>query len=72
MIKRAQKVPVLDRRYSVELEFIGQPTAVYVARFCGEFIGSDAGPSHAWQLVEDHAAKRLADINAELNGAVTQ
>ena len=39
-----------DRRYSVALEWCGQSTPRYVARFCGEWIGQSAFKASAMIL----------------------
>lgn len=43
-----------DKRYTVELEYTGAPTAQYVARFCGDFIGARASRDEAIALIGTH------------------
>jgi len=49
-----------DQRYTVTREFCGQPTARWVARFCGEWIGQDKYKSGALMLCIAHADDRQA------------
>jgi hypothetical protein len=48
-----------DNRYTVTLEHTGQPTAVYVARFCGDWLGSNARDAMAWLICAEHKALRV-------------
>lgn len=49
---------VRDTRYTVDIEFTGQPAAAYVARFCGEWVGQATTQPDAWQLAQAHDVAR--------------
>lgn len=49
----------LDARYSVTREYTGADVAQYVARFCGEWIGSAPTAEGASALTHEHARQRL-------------
>jgi hypothetical protein len=48
-----------DSRYTVTLEHTGRPTAVYVARFCGDWLGCNGRDSLAWLICAEHKALAL-------------
>ena len=58
------RVPTLDRRYSVALEWCGHPTRRYVARFCGDFLGQAERRADADALAMAHRRAFLASIEA--------
>lgn len=43
-----------DDRYSVDLEYCGEPYRKHVARFCGEWIGQASSSKEAWELAQEH------------------
>jgi hypothetical protein len=43
-----------DKRYTVRKEFCGASRMLYVARFCGEWLGSHAKRGEASKLCERH------------------
>ena len=47
-----------DNRYSIQQEFCGYPQAMWVARFCGEWIGCDVERIGAEQKALNHALNR--------------
>ncbi|MNC70437.1 hypothetical protein D3C81_2180130 [compost metagenome] len=51
-----------DARYSVTREFIGYPHPTYVARFCGEWIGTAETADEATALTVEHARQRHEDM----------
>ncbi len=44
----------IDHRYTVNLEWCGQPERQYVARFCREWIGQSTDLQEAWKLAQAH------------------
>lgn len=56
------RVPTLDRRYSVSLEWCGYERRRYVARFCGEWIGQAERRADADMLAIGHRKAFLASI----------
>jgi hypothetical protein len=52
-----------DTRYSIRKEYTGHATPQWVARFCGEWIGSSQFYSSALMFASGHNARR--------NGALT-
>lgn len=70
-----------DTRYTVRIEGTGTPEPrpaglkaghAWVARFCGEWIGSADYPEQAVKLVKDHAAARNAVLDGNLAYAETE
>lgn len=48
-----------DGRYTVTLEHTGQAQPVYVARFCGEFLGWAIRDAGAWLVCAEHKMQSL-------------
>lgn len=57
-MNRAARITAADKRYSVRQEFTGQPRPVYVARFCGNWIGWAPTKAEAQSLCVEHKAAR--------------
>jgi hypothetical protein len=51
-------------RYTITKEFVGAPTAHYVARFCGDFIGSHRFKCEAVEIMKTHANETRPKITA--------
>lgn len=51
-----------DKRYSVRLEFCGHEVALYVLRFCGEWVGAFNSIPAATLRAVGHKAARLGNI----------
>ena len=51
-----------DKRYEVNLEWCGQSTQKYIARFCGDFVGWYETETKAWCGAKFHNEKRLGLI----------
>jgi hypothetical protein len=47
-----------DKRYTIRPEFCGYPTARYVVRFCGTWVGQRASLRAATILALSHKASR--------------
>lgn len=56
-----KKPLVTDERYSIQLEFCGQPKQMHVVRFCGEFVSQHDGLGVAEMAALDHCIKRNGD-----------
>lgn len=54
-----------DRRYEVRREWTGHAKPHYVARFCGEWIGSSQFYSSAVMQAVGHNARRLGALTFE-------
>jgi hypothetical protein len=50
----------MDKRYTIEKEFTGAPCMMFVARFCGQYIGSAKTELEARKLAKKHNAERMA------------
>lgn len=48
-----------DKRYTLGMEFTGAPVKQYVARFCGDWIGSANTKPEVVQLAETHNQERF-------------
>lgn len=48
-----------DSRYTVTLEHTGQVKPVYVARFCGDFLGWSNRDAGAWLVCAEHKTLRM-------------
>lgn len=46
-----------DKRYTLNLEFCGYPTAQLVVRFCGEWLGVATDATNAAEIIAAHHAK---------------
>lgn len=57
-----------DGRYTVAKELSGQPTAVYVARFCDEWLGWAITKKMAWNIAKLHNIKRQKLLVAQVYG----
>lgn len=53
----------LDARYTVAKEFCGYVNWMYVARFCGEWIGAYNTKAEAEQACKDYEQKRMSPYN---------
>lgn len=51
-----------DRRYTLTREFTGSPYPMWVARFCGEWLGCDRSKVEAGELITDHRDRRTAQL----------
>lgn len=53
-----------DRRYAVRLEYCGKPHQQWVARFCGDWIGSAPYGKYtdAVALCHEHQKERMARL----------
>lgn len=47
-----------DKRYGVYMEYTGDTQRMFMARFCGEWIGCHKTVEGAWALAQDHADDR--------------
>jgi hypothetical protein len=56
--ERKEAINMKDGRYSVTLEFCGQPRKRWVVRFCGEWIGTAKNRVDAEKIRQAHAAAR--------------
>ena len=54
----------LDARYSIALEHIGEAAPVYVARFCGDWLGSAPAREDAVRYMIAHRAGMVAAMLA--------
>lgn len=57
-MNRTVRIPPADKRYTVTEEFTGQPRRMFVARFCGDWIGQAATKAEAQALCVEHKAAR--------------
>ena len=56
--------PTLDARYNIALEYTGDATPVYVARFCGEWLGSSENRGDAVHYMLAHRSGVLSAMDA--------
>lgn len=54
----------LDARYSIRQEFDGHPHAMWVVRFCGDYIDSKEKYNQALSLARNHARKRMRNFQS--------
>ena len=59
--------PTLDPRYSIALEHAGEAAPVYVARFCGDWLGSAPAREDAVRYMIAHRAGMVAAMMAVNN-----
>lgn len=52
-----------DVRYAIAAEFCGWPTAMYVLRFAGDFVGSHKYQKDAETAAWDHHGTRMATLS---------
>jgi hypothetical protein len=57
-----------DKRYTIQREFIGQPTAVYVVRFCDKFVGWRSTRKEGVRLARLHKRVRAAQATVAILG----
>ena len=63
--------PTLDARYSIALEHTGEASPVYVARFCGDWLGSAPAREDAVRYMIAHRSGMVAAmlaINSMIGG----
>lgn len=63
--KRARR----DRRYTVTLEYCGHARRQHIASFCGQWLGHAATQPAALAIAHQHAAARIACLDAALDDA---
>ena len=51
-----------DKRYTLTREFTGSPYPMWVARFCGDWIGQARSKIDAAELIANHADRRAAEL----------
>lgn len=56
--------PTLDPRYSIALEHTGEAAPVYVARFCGDWLGSAPAREDAIRYMIAHRSGMVAAMLA--------